>query len=198
MKYFFTRKLMLIKESSAFVCLPGRLRHAGRDLRAAHPPPDRQGDARRRSCCSTCPGGTYWTHWVEYVDRELVAKGLVSPEDHELFLVTDDVDAAVADIQRFWHSYHSIRWVGDRLVIRLRHAPTAGGGRRPQRALRRPPARRHHRGRPTRCPAEVADRDELELPRLVMRYDARRAGRLRGLIDALNDLPSAAHLSADV
>ena len=40
-------------------------------------------------------------------------------------------------------------------------------------------------------PAEVADQDHLDLPRLVMRYDARRAGRLRSLIDAVNELPSA-------
>ena len=119
----------------------------------------------------------------------------MSPEDHDLFLATDDVDAAVAAIQRFWHSYHSIRWVGDRLVIRLRHAPTPDEVADLGRALRRPPRRRHDRDRRIRCPAEVADRDELELPRLVMRYDARRAGRLRSLIDALNELPSAQHLS---
>ncbi len=48
----------------------------------------------------------------------------MSPDDHELYLITDDVDEAVAEIDRFWRNYHSIRWVGDRLVIRLRHAPT--------------------------------------------------------------------------
>ena len=189
MKYFFTRKLMLIKESSAFVCLPGgfgtqdetfellTLLQTGK----ATPAPVVLLDV---------PGGTYWTRWVEYVDAELVAKGLVSAEDHDLFLATDDVDEAVASIQRFWRNYHSIRWVGDRLVIRVRHAPTADevadlnerfgdllldGVIEASEPLA----------------AEVADRDELELARLVMRYDARRAGRLRSLIDALNDLPSA-------
>ena len=39
-------------------------------------------------------------------------------------------------------------------------------------------------------PAERSDRDHLDLPRLVMRYDPRRAGRLRALIDAVNALPS--------
>jgi len=189
MKYFFTRKLMLIKESSAFVCLPGgfgtqdetfellTLLQTGK----AQPAPVVLLDV---------PGGTYWADWVEYVNRDLVAKGLVSPDDHDLFLATDDVDVAVAEVQRFWRSYHSIRWVGDRLVIRLRHRPTPeevatlgeqfgdlllGGTIEASEPL----------------PAEVSDRDELDLPRLVMRYDARRAGRLRSLIDAINDLPSA-------
>jgi hypothetical protein len=189
MKYFFTRKLMLIKESSAFVCLPGgfgtqdetfellTLLQTGK----ASPAP---------LVLLDVPGGTYWTHWVEYVDRELLTKQLVSEHDHELYLRTDDVDVAVAEIQRFWRCYHSIRWVGDRLVMRLHHAPTdeeladlnerfadllVDGAIESSEPL----------------PAEVADRDELELARLVMRYDARQAARLRGLIDAINDLPSA-------
>ncbi len=189
MKYFFTRKLMLIKESSAFVCLPGgfgtqdetfellTLLQTGK----ASPAPVVLLDV---------PGGTYWSHWVEYVDRELVTKGLVSEHDHHLYLRTDDVDVAVAEIQRFWHSYHSIRWVGDRLVVRVHHAPSdqeladlnerfadllVDGAVEASDPL----------------PAEVADRDELDLARIVMHYDARQAARLRGLIDALNDLPSA-------
>jgi uncharacterized protein (TIGR00730 family) len=189
MKYFFTRKLMLIKESSAFVCLPGgfgtqdetfellTLLQTGK----ASPAPVVLLDV---------PGGTYWSRWVEYLDDELVAKRLVSPEDHDLYLATDDVDVAVAAIQRFWHSYHSIRWVGDRLVMRLRYAPTddevAELNRRFGDLLLDGAIEVSEP-----LSAEVADRDVLELPRLVMRYDARRAGRLRGLIDAVNELPSA-------
>ena len=189
MKYFFTRKLMLIKESSAFVCLPGgfgtqdetfellTLLQTGK----ATPAPVVLLDV---------PGGTYWRHWVQYVDRELVAKGLVSPEDHDLYLVTDDVDDAVEEIQRFWRSYHSIRWVGERLVIRLHHRPTPDElGDINERFADLLLDGAIEASEP--LAAEVADRDHLELARLVMRYDARRAGRLRGLIDALNDLPSA-------
>ncbi|MEQ1786833.1 MAG: TIGR00730 family Rossman fold protein [Acidimicrobiales bacterium] len=190
MKYFFTRKLMLIKESSAFVCLPGgfgtqdetfellTLLQTGK----ATPAPVVLLDV---------PDGRYWRHWVEYLDRELVGAGLISPEDHELFLVTDDVDHAVAAIQRFWRSYHSIRWAGDRLIVRLRHAPTDSelvdlnerfADLLVDGAI--------ERAEP--LPPEVADKDHLDLARIVMRYDARKAARLRGLIDALNDLPSAA------
>ena len=190
MKYFFTRKLMLIKESSAFVCLPGgfgtqdetfellTLLQTGKSAPAP-------------VVLLDVPGGTYWRRWHEYLTDELVAAGLVSAEDHELYLITDDVGEAVAEVQRFWHSYHSIRWAGDRLVIRLRTAPTpdevADLNRRfadllVDGAIEAAPP----------LPAEVSDRDHRDLARLVMRYDARRAGRLRGLIDALNALPSAA------
>jgi uncharacterized protein (TIGR00730 family) len=189
MKYFFTRKLMLIKESSAFVCLPGgfgtqdetfelfTLLQTGK----ASPAPVVLLDV---------PGGSYWRRWEEYLDAELVRAGFVSPQDHDLFLITDDVSEAAAEIERFWRNYHSIRWVGDRLVLRLQQAPTdeelaqlngsfrdllVDGTIEPTEPL----------------PPEVSDRDHLELPRLVMHYDARKAGRLRALIDAANDLPSA-------
>jgi len=99
MKYFFTRKLMLIKESSAFVCLPGgfgtqdetfellTLLQTGK----ATPAPVVLLDV---------PGGSYWRRWVDYVDTELASVGLISPQDHELFLVTDDVAEAVAEVER--------------------------------------------------------------------------------------------------
>ncbi|MGK2949857.1 MAG: TIGR00730 family Rossman fold protein [Acidimicrobiales bacterium] len=190
MKYFFTRKLMLIKESSAFVCLPGgfgtqdetfelfTLLQTGK----ATPTPVVLLDV---------PGGTYWKRWVEYVEDELVAGGLVSPEDHELYLVTDDVDAAVAEVQRFWHSYHSIRWVGDRLVVRLKQAPTPAEVAQLDERFRDLLVDGHIEASDP-LPPEVSDRDHLDLPRLVMRYDPRRAGRLRALIDAVNALPSTA------
>lgn len=189
MKYFFTRKLMLLKESSAFVCLPGgfgtqdetfellTLLQTGKGIPAP-------------VVLLDVPGGTYWARWADFVAQELVGAGLVEPEDHELYLITDNVARAVDEVQQFWRSYHSIRWVGDRLVVRLRHSPTDAelaelndqfadlllGGAIERTAPLEP---------------EVSDGDDLDLPRLVMHYDARRAGRLRHLIDALNALPSA-------
>ncbi len=188
MKYFFTRKLMLIKESSGFVCLPGgfgtqdetfelfTLLQTGK----SSPAPVVLLDA---------PGGTYWTGWRDYVDAELAGAGLRASSDPELSLVTDDVHAAVAEIEGFWRNYHSIRWAGDELVVRLRHVPTedevAGLNERFADLLTEG---RIETTEP--LPAEVSDRDHLDLPRLVMHYDARRAARLRALIDALNALPS--------
>jgi len=186
MKYFFTRKLMLIKESQAFVCLPGgfgtqdetfellTLLQTGK----SSPAPVVLLDV---------PGGTYWSHWVQFVHDELADAGLVSRHDDELFLVTDDVDEAVREIHGFWRSYHSLRWVGDRLVLRLRHE--LGDDAVAQLNERFADLLLDGAIEPTDpLPAEVSSRDHLELPRLVMRYDPRRAGRLRALIDAINEL----------
>jgi len=188
MKYFFTRKLMLIKESSAFVCLPGGF--GTQDETFELLTLLQTGKATPTAVVLLdIPGGSYWRDWQAYLEAELVAPGLISPEDYELYLITDDVDVAVAEVQRFWSNYHSIRWVGERLVVRVRRPPSAADVERLNRAFGdllidgsiepAPP-----------LPPEVSDRDSLELPRLVMHYDPRKAGRLRALIDALNDLPS--------
>lgn len=189
MKYFFTRKLMLIKESSAFVCLPGGFGTQDETfelftlLQTGKTTPN-------PVVLLDMPGGTYWSSWVQYIDDELVSARLVSPHDHELYFVTDDVDAAVAEIEQFWRSYHSIRWVGDKLVMRLRHPPTPDEIEELNGSF----ADLLIDGRIAASdplPAELSDKDHLDLPRLAMRYDPRQAGRLRALIDAVNTLPSA-------
>src|SRR5688500_10093617 len=123
MKYFFTRKLMLITESSAFVCLPGGFGTQDETFELLNLLQTGQAIPAPLVLLDV-PYGTYWTSWVPYVDQELMEAGLLSPDHHDLYLVTDAVEAAVAEVQRFWHSYHSIRWAGDRLVVRLRHAVT--------------------------------------------------------------------------
>src|SRR3546814_17029716 len=132
--------------------------------------------------------------WVQYIDDGLVAAGLVSPQDHELYLVTDDVDAAVDEIDRFWRTYHSIRWVGDRLVVRLRHAPTEAelaelnetfGDLLLDGAI----------SATEPLAAEVNDQDNPDLARIAIRYEPRRTGRLRSPLHAPNRLPRVEHAS---
>ena len=123
MKYFFTRKLMLVKESRAFVCLPGgfgtldetfellTLTQTGKGL----PVPIVLLDP---------PDDPFWERIDELIHEQLVDRGLVSPADTGLYLVTDSATRRRAEIDRFYANYHSIRYVGDHLVVRLRHAPT--------------------------------------------------------------------------
>jgi uncharacterized protein (TIGR00730 family) len=189
MKYFFTRKLMLMKESEAFVALPGgfgtldetyellTLVQTGK----AVPVPIVLLDT---------PSGGYWRKWARFVDEAVLGNGMIDAEDRRLYCVTDSVEEAVAEVEGFYRNYHSIRWVGSRLVLRMRSAPTddevealsdefsdllVGG--------------RIERTEP--LPPEVSGQDNLDLPRLVLRFDPRRYGRLRILIDAINALPSA-------
>jgi uncharacterized protein (TIGR00730 family) len=190
MRYFFTRKLMLIKESDGYVVLPGgfgtldegfellTLLQTGK----AEPAPVVLLDV---------PGSSYWRGWDDFLRREVEPRGLVSDDDRALFKVTDDVGVAAAEILDFYRNYHSCRWVGDLLVVRLTVAPdpaeldglnhrfgdiVASGAMR----LSKP------------FPPERADNDHLDLPRLVFRFDKIHYGRLRQLIDELNRLAPGA------
>jgi uncharacterized protein (TIGR00730 family) len=190
MKYFFTRKLELVKESQGFICLPGgfgtldetfellTLQQTGKSV----PTPIVFLDA---------PGGGYWRGWREFVVDHVVAGGYVADEDLDLVTITDDVAEAVGAVVSFYRNYQSIRWVGKTLVVRLRAEPTddevaalndefgpviAVGGA----IVRRGP-----------LPAEIEDDDHLDLPRLVLDFDIRHFGRLHAFIDRLNALDSA-------
>jgi uncharacterized protein (TIGR00730 family) len=189
MKYFFTRKLMLVKESSGFVCVPGgfgtldemfellTLQQTGK----ADPTPIVLLDA---------PGGTFWSGLRRFIDDHLRPGGVISDGDFDRVLVTDSVAAAVEELSGFYRNYSSLRWVGKRLVLRLKAEPTdaevealnaAFGDLVIEGAIeRRGPLR-----------VEVEDEDQLELPRLVLRLNQFRVGELHRLIRAINALGSA-------
>ncbi len=189
MKYFFTRKLMLVKESHGFVCVPGgfgtldemfellTLQQTGK----AEPAPivllDRV-------------GGTFWDGLMRFAAEELFPSGVISSDDLDRVLVTDSEEQAAAEITEFWRNYESLRWVGGRLVMRLRAEPTAaelaelssrfahllvGGAIESSEPL----------------PAQASDGDRLHLPRVVMDFDPARVGSIFELIRAVNRLGSA-------
>jgi uncharacterized protein (TIGR00730 family) len=184
MKYFFTRKLMLMKESAGFAVLPGgfgtldeafellTLLQTGK----AAPAP---------IVLLEVPGGSYWKAWERFLVEEVLGRGLISENDFKLFRVTDDVAAACDEIVGFYANYHSIRFVGDVLVIRLRHAPDDALLDKINTAFADiTTTDRIERSEP--LPAEVSTNDHLELPRVVLHFDRLNYGRLRELIDVLN------------
>src|SRR5690606_17910224 len=71
------------------------------------------------------PNDPFWEHIDAIVQRQLIPRGLVSAHDTVLYKVVDSADAAVAEIARFYSNYHSIRMVGDEMVVRMRRGPDA-------------------------------------------------------------------------
>src|SRR5205823_3000320 len=184
MKYFFTRKLMLMKESAGFAVLPGgfgtldeafellTLLQTGK----AAPAP---------IVLLEVPGGSYWKAWERFLVEEVLARGLISENDFRLFRVTDDVAAARDEIVGFYANYHSIRFVGDLLVVRLRDAPDDALLEKINASFGDiTTTGRMERSEPR--PAEVSTNDHLELPRIAFHFDRASYGRLRELIDVLN------------
>ena len=70
------------------------------------------------------PGGAYWRTWDKNVREHLLRNGFIAPEDLNLYQITDNTDQAVKFITRFYRNYHSMRFVRELLVIRLKHPPT--------------------------------------------------------------------------
>jgi uncharacterized protein (TIGR00730 family) len=188
MRYFFTRKLMLIKESAGYVVLPGgfgtldeafellTLLQTGK----ADPAP---------VVMLEVPGGTYWHSWERFLLDEVAARGLVDGDDHVLYRITDDVEDAAGEILGFYRNYHSRRFVGGRLVIRLRRAPTDAE----LEELNTGFADICLDGKIERSdprPAEIADDDHVDLARIVFKFDQIHNARLRMLIDTLNRMPT--------
>ena len=61
------------------------------------------------------PGGAYWRSWLDFVREHMAETGMISPEDMALFRVTDSVEEAAAEIERFYRVFHSYRFVGESL-----------------------------------------------------------------------------------
>jgi uncharacterized protein (TIGR00730 family) len=189
MKYFFTRKLMLIKESQGFVCMPGgfgtldemfellTLTQTGKGV----PVPIVLLDA---------PDDPFWEGVDTFVREQLVARGLVSAPDVELYTITHSCEDAAQIIEDFYANYDSIRYVGDNVVLRLRQGLTDA-------QLTEVNDRFGHlavsgsitRAEPFRI--ERRDDDKLDLDRITFDFGKRGYSELIALIRFLNGYVSS-------
>lgn len=185
MKYFFTRKLMLIKESAAFVCLPGGFGTLDETFELLTLTQTGKGQPVPIVLLDP-PADPYWEAVDRFVREQLIPRSLIGPDDADLYLVTDSCERAADEIDRFYSNFDSLRFVGDRLVIRLRRAPdddTLNQLNREFVDLVR--TGRIERTEPMRV--EVRDQDRLECERLMLDFDPRRAALLHRFIDRLNE-----------
>jgi uncharacterized protein (TIGR00730 family) len=184
-RYFFTRKLMFVKEADAIVLFPGGFGTHDEGYEALTLAQTGKMNPLPIVFLDT-PRGTYWKSWLQYVRDHLLRRGLISEEDLALFKTTTSVEEAVEEITGFHRVYHSSRYVGRLWVVRLNrripgnvvddiardYAALIETGRVEQRDA---------------LPEEHETEPELDhLPRLV--FAARRVGfgLRRQLIDRLN------------
>jgi uncharacterized protein (TIGR00730 family) len=182
-KYFFTRKLMFVKESDAFVLFPGGFGTQDETFELLTLVQTGKSDLHPIAMLEA-PGTGYWGDWQRFVDT-LVEQKMISPDDLNLYVITDDVDAAVDEIVDFYACYHSQRYVEGDLILRLLQEPSddlvADLNDEFSDIVTHGEIRKI-----TATPAEVATKDNVDLPRLRMSFDRRHFGRLRALVDRLN------------
>lgn len=184
MKYFFTRKLMFVKECDAVVCLPGGFGTLDEALEVLTLLQTGKHDMMPVVLLDA-PGANYWGALHQFVTEQVLHGGMISKEDLSLYKITDSCEAAVSEVLRFYERYHSMRYVKNELVLRLNSELSddalADFNRQFDDIL--------VDGEFRQTTALPAERDEPELsdkPRLVFQFNRRNLGRLRQLIDALN------------
>ncbi|MFG0260990.1 MAG: TIGR00730 family Rossman fold protein [Novipirellula sp. JB048] len=185
MKYFFTRKLMFVKECSAVVCCPGGFGTLDEALETLTLMQTGK-QTMMPLVLLDSEGGSYWRDLGQFLEKQLLKTGMISPEDISLYKITDSVDETIDEMLHFYRNYHSMRYVRDRLVFRLQHKLSA-------------PALEHIREQfadilvegsfeqTTPLPDESGEPDLAHLPRLVFHFNRRALGRLRLLINTIND-----------
>jgi hypothetical protein len=185
-KYFFTRKFIFIRHSDAIALFPGGFGTLDEGYEALTLMQTGKSQLMPLVLVDK-PGGTYWKTWDKHIREHLLHDQLISPDDLNLYQITDSADEAVKIITRFYRNFHSTRWVKDALVIRLKHAPSVSA----IAALNEDFADIIE-GEPMRLipptPVEMEETQHLDLPRLAFGFNRRDYGRLRQLIDVLNGL----------
>ena len=120
----------------------------------------------------------------DFVGRQLVERGLVAAADTELYLVTDDTEAAVNEVLGFYRNFDSIRYVGHLVVMRMKQAPTDA-----QLALLNEKFGSLCKGgiaRATPFEPERRENDKLDLARITFTLANHSSGVLRELLDTVN------------
>jgi uncharacterized protein (TIGR00730 family) len=185
-KYFFTRKLMFVKESHAFALFPGGFGTLDETFEILTL--TQTGKAPLQPIVLIeAPGTGYWQEWIEFVADTLVPTGMITREDLNLFTFVTDAPAAAAEVCSFYRNYHSQRYIGDDLVLRMLRGP----GRDRLEAWNDEFGDILSGGRiATIDAAAVEDEEESHrgLDCLKLSFDRRNHGRLRLLINRINEI----------
>jgi len=185
-RYFFTRKLTFLREASAVTAFPGGFGTLDEGMEVLTLL--QTGKARLIPMVLIDePGGTFWKHFIDYVSEHLMAHKLISVEDFDLFKVTDNVEEARDEILRFYRNFHSYRFVGHYLVIRLQRAISDAKLKELQReflSIIQPAGEMFQRDA---LPQEANEPGIAHLPRLCLSFNRIHYGFLRQLINRLND-----------
>lgn len=183
-KYFFTRKLMFVKESDAFVLFPGGFGTQDEAFELLTLVQTGKSDLHPIVMLEA-EGSGYWEAWEEFV-WNLQRRSMIAPDDLHLFKITTSVDDAIDEITTFYENYDSQRYVDGKLVLRLKREPTdATIARLNQRFSDIVVSGRIERIGPT--DAEIKTNDKIDLPRVRLHFNRRHFGRLRQLVDELNE-----------
>jgi hypothetical protein len=133
------------------------------------------------------PGENYWETWDRFIRRQLLARGFISADDLSFYRIARSAEQAAEWITSYYSTYHSLRQVRDRLVIRLEKELKDAQVRRLNDMF--PDLVESGKISKTRALPEEKDEPNLKSkPRIAFVYDRKSAGRLNKMILAINDM----------
>jgi uncharacterized protein (TIGR00730 family) len=184
-KYFFTRKLFLVKEASAFAFFPGGFGTFDEAFEALTLL--QTGKTALVPVVLVEPKGYgFWETFSRFVDEAASSRGFISANDSFLFRIFHSSKDALDHIDHFYKNYHSMRFVNDQLVLRLRKPLTPAALKRMNQEFKELLAR----GPIVASAALPEESNEPELKgfaRLVFPFERRDYGGLRRLVDFINE-----------
>lgn len=183
-KYFFTRKLIFVKETDATVLFPGGFgtNDEGFEMLTLV----QTGKSKPRPIVLMEPeGSTYWKIWSDFIDKELFNNGFIDKNDLKLFHIAKTVDEAVKYIDNFYKVYHSIRYISGLTVLRLNREISGTKLRLINKEFKDILTSGEIKiSSPTE--KEIQEMENTNLPRLVMNFNKRDYGRLFEMIREIN------------
>ncbi len=185
-RYFFTRKLMFVSHADAVAVFPGGFGTQDELFESLTLVQTGKSNIVP-SVLLDGEGGAYWPGWEGYIRDHLLENGWISPEDTNIYHIASGIDDAVGHVTNFYRLYHSSRYVGPHLVIRLRQRLNDGE----LETLNREFADLLKEGRIEQTGALEGEQDHLDLPRLTFMHTRSRFGRLRMMIDRINSFAAA-------
>jgi len=181
--FFFTRKLLFVKEADAVVIFPGGF--GTHDELAEALTLAQTGKSQLVPIIlMDLPGSNYWKVWQDFLAADMLGRGYISKSDLSLFKIVNDIDEAVEEIKTFYRNYHSYRFVKQDLVIRLNHPPAPSLIDQLNREFADIVKGEVKETKP--LPEESDDPGTLHLPRLLFHFNREDFARLRQMIDVIN------------
>lgn len=183
-KYFFNRKVAFVKEADAIVVFPGGFGTLDEAMEVFTL--IQTGKTSPKPLILMDDQDGYWERFFNFVKDSLLVKGFISSEDFSLFTVTKNEAEALDIINIFYSVYHSLRFIENRLVIRLQKALSA----EQIETLTKEFHELIKDGDQIRCceafPEETDEPDLAHLPRISLLFDHHHYGLLIAFINRIN------------
>lgn len=182
--FFFLRKLFFVKEADGMVLCPGGFGTLDEALEVLTLIQTGKSPMVPVVLLDQ-PNGTFWSSALTFMQSQLQDNGYILPSDMRLVRLVHSAEEAAEQIAQFYRNFHSSRWLKDSFVIRLNHALNDDAMQQLNSDFRDLCSHGAFLQR-GRCESELDEPELCEMTRLAFAFNGRSHGRLRELLDLVN------------